>query len=177
MRTTLQDLSKYIPECLLTSTLFCDNFQKLCDYCKSISWDRYLSEIPQLANIGPQNVPRTSPPASPGGPLKNLFDRTADIPIWRPGDVPVQRPGDVLKWRPGDVLTRRSRHVPGRLIRDNPRKFSGRPLEYLESTQTWMSKLFFQNLFDWPNLKAFQHSRCIENSAKLLRWCIFWKIS
>ena len=79
------------------------------------------------------------PPTSPGRPLKILFDRPGDVPIWRPGDV--------LKWRPGDVLIWRSRDVPGRLIRDVPRTFSGRPLEDLESTQTWMSKIFFNFSF------------------------------
>ena len=89
-------------------------------------------------------VPRTSrqrpPPTSPGRPLKILFDHPGDVPIWLRGDV--------LIWR--------SRDVPGRLFRDVPRKFSGHPLEDLQSTQTWMSQnffwLFFQNLFDWPNL-------------------------
>ena len=90
-------------------------------------------------------------PTSPGRPLKILFERPGDVPIWRsgnvpiwrPGDVPIWRPRDVLKWRPGDVLIWRSRDVPGRLIRDVPRTFSGRPLEDLESTQTWMSNFFF----------------------------------
>ena len=88
-------------------------------------------------------VPRTSlgrpPPTSPGRPLKILFDRPGNVPIWHPGDV--------LKWRPGDVLIWRSRDVPGRLIRDVPRTFSGRPLEDLQSTQTWMSKFFFNFSF------------------------------
>ena len=124
--------------------------------------------------------PGTLLPTSSGLPLKILFDRRGDIPIWRPREVSIWRPGDVLKWRPGDVLIWLSRDVRGRLIREVPKTFSGRPLEDLESTQTWMSnffKLFFQNLFDWPNLKAFQHSRCIENLVKLLRWSIFCKIS
>ena len=83
---------------------------------------------------------RGRPPwTSPGRPLKILFDRPGYVPIWRPGDV--------LKWRPGDVLIWRSRDVPGRLIRDVPRTFSGRPLEDLESTQTWMSKFFFNFSF------------------------------
>ena len=112
-----------------------------------------------------------APPTSQGRSLKILFD-PRDVTIWRPGDVPIWRPGDVLIWR--------SRDVPGRLIWDVPRTFKGRPLEDLESTQTWVSKffkLFFQNLFYWLNLKAFQHSRCIENPVKLLRWSIFCKIS
>ena len=67
--------------------------------------------------------PGRPPPTSPGRPLKILFDR----------------PGDVLIWR--------SRDVPGRLIRDVPRTFSGRPLVDLESTQTWISKIFFNFSF------------------------------
>ena len=35
-----------------------------------------------------------------------------------------------------------SRDVPGTLIWDVPRTLSGRPLEDLESTQTWMSNFF-----------------------------------
>ena len=91
-------------------------------------------------------VPRTSwgrpPPASRGRPLKILFDRPGDVSIWRPRDVPIRRPGNVLKWRRGDVLMWRSRDVPRRLIWDVPSTFSGRPLEDLQSTQTWMSKFF-----------------------------------
>ena len=87
------------------------------------------------------------PPTSTGRPPKILFDRPGDFPIWHPRDVAILRPGDVLNWRPVDVLIWRSRDVPGRLIRDIPRTFSGRPLEYLESTQTWMSNFFFNFSF------------------------------
>ena len=80
-------------------------------------------------------VPRTSrerpPPTSPGRPLKILFDRPGDVPIWHPGAF--------LRWRPEDVLIWRSRDVP--------RRSPGRPLEDLESTQTWMSKLFLNFSF------------------------------
>ena len=93
----------------------------------------------------PKNVPSQT---LPGRPLKILFDHPEDVPIWRRRDV--------WKWLPGDVLIWRSRDVPGRFIRDVPRMFSRRPLEDLRSTQTRMSQnlfeLFFQNLFDWPNL-------------------------
>ena len=74
------------------------------------------------------------PPTSPEHPLKILFDRPQDVPIWCPVDIPICLPGDALEWRPGDVLIWRSRDVPGRLIRDVPRTFSGRPLE--DQTQT-----------------------------------------
>ena len=114
-------------------------------------------------------VPRTSrgrpPPTFPGRPLKILFDRHGDVPIWRPGDV--------LKWHPVDVLIWRSRDVPGRLIRDVPRTFS----EHSNLDAQNIFQLFFQNLFDWPNLKVFKHSKCIENPVKLQRWSIFCKIS
>ena len=121
----------------------------------------------QPVNIGPQDIPRTSrgrpPPKSPGRPLKILFDRPGDVSVWRLGHVAIWRPGDVLKWRPWDVLIWRSRDVPGRLIRDVPRTFSGRPLEDLQSSQTWMSKilfkLFFQNLFDWFLVSSISNKR------------------
>ena len=83
-------------------------------------------------------VPRPSwgrhPPTSPWRLLKILFDRPRDVTIWR-------RRG-ALKWRPGDALSWRSRNIPGRFIWDVPRTFSGRPIEDLQSTQTWMSQFF-----------------------------------
>ena len=109
-------------------------YQGLYNY--SLLFTRYLLLVTRYSLPSPQIlVPRTSW----GRPLKILFDSPADVPIWRPRDV--------LKWRPGDVLIWRSRDVPGRLIRDVPRTFSGRPLEDLESTQTWMSKFFFNFSF------------------------------
>ena len=138
---------------------------------KTKVWKRIEKKVTLLLKYQPSQqtlVPKTSwgrpPPTSPGRPLKILFDRPGDVPIWRPGDV--------LKWRPGDVLIWRSRDVPGRLIRDVPRTFSGRPLEDLQSTQTWMSQHFFNFSFrTYPinqiYLKAFQHSRCTENPVKL----------
>ena len=87
---------------------------------------RLMKHLPSrqilVPRTSPSNVPRTSP----------------KDPIW-----PFRgRPGEFLKWRPGVVLIRRSRDIPGRLIRDVPRTFSGRPLEDIESTQTWMSNFF-----------------------------------
>ena len=97
-------------------------------------WIRLIAYLPSRHILVPRKSRGRPPPTSPGRPLKILFDR----------------PGDVLKWCAGDILIWHSRDVP--------RKFSGRPLEDLESTQTCISKIFFLNLFDWPNLKAFQHS-------------------
>ena len=126
-------------------------------------------------------VPKTCwgrpPQTSPGRPLKVLPDRPREVPIWSPRDVPNWRPGDVLRWRPGDVLIWSSRDVPGRLIQDVPRTSPIGSWEYSNLDVEFFFKLFFQNLFDWPNLKVFQHSRCIENPVKLLRWSIFCKIS
>ena len=87
---------------------------------------------------------------SPGHPEdvpKDPIWPSGDMPIWRPGEVLISCPGDVLKWRPGDVLIWRSRDVPGRLIRDVTRTFSGRPLEEIQSTQTWMPKIFLNFSF------------------------------
>ena len=67
----------------------------------------------ELANIGPQDVSKTSPSNVP-----RTFPKD---PIWPSWGRPIWGPGDVLIWR--------SRDVPGRLIRNAPRTFSGRPLE------------------------------------------------
>ena len=126
----------------------------------------------------PKNVPSQT---FPGRPLKILFVHPGDAPIWRRGVV--------WKWRPGDDLIWRSRDVPGRLIRDVPRTFSGRPVEDLRSTQTRMSQnlfeLFFQNLFDWPNLlKSISTLKMYWDTGQtckmvyfLRRWSIFCEIS
>ena len=124
--------------------------------------------------MGTQDVPGRPPPTSPGCPLRILFDRPRDVPLWRPGDV--------LKWRPADVLIWRSRNVPGRLIRDIPRAFSGRPQRILRVLKLGCPNVFVNFSFrtysiDQIYLKAFRHSRCIENPVKLLRWSIFWEIS
>ena len=123
----------------------------------------------QLAIIGPQDVWRTSPPTSRRRSLKILFDRL----------------GDVLIWGPGDVLIWCSRDVPGRSIQDVPRTFSGRSIEdsNLEYSNFDVPAFFFFNFssrtfsINQIYLKSFQHSRCIENPVKLLRWRSFCKIN
>ena len=107
-------------------------------------WNRscfpsFIKPIPSRQILVSRTSRGRPPPTSPGHPLKILFDRPGDVPSWRPGDV--------LKWRPGDVLIWRSRDVPGRLIRDVTRTFSGRNLEDLQSTQTWIPKIFFNFSF------------------------------
>ena len=101
-------------------------------------WGNFWIYLPSWQILVTRTFQGCPTPTSPGRPLKILFDHPGDIPIWRPGDI--------LKWRPGDVLIWRSRDVPGRLICDVPRTFSGRPLE------DHFLKFFFQNLFDRPNL-------------------------
>ena len=113
-------------------------------------------ETTQPANIGPQNVPRSSPSSIPRASPKDPIWPSQGDPNLTSGGRLIWRPGDVLKWHPVDVLIWRWSDVPGRLIREVPRTFSGCPLEDLQNTQTWRSQLFFelffQNLFDWPNL-------------------------
>ena len=98
-------------------------------------------------------------PTSQGRPLKTLLDH----------------PGDVLKWRPGNVLSRRSRESLGGWFGTAP----GRPLEDLQSTQTWMSKFFFLTFLS--GLIRLTKSKTIWTlkvyPVKLLRWSIFCKIS
>ena len=129
------------------------------------------------------SVPRTSrgrsPLTSPGCSLKILFENSEDVPIWRPEEVPIWRPEEVLKLSPGNVLIWHSRDIPGRLIRDVPRKFSGRTFRVLKFGCPKISFNFpFRTyLVDQIYLKAFQYSTCIENPVILLRWSIFCKIS
>ena len=119
----------------------------------------------QPANIGPQDVPRTSPSKVPRTSPKDT--------IWpfrgRP-DLTSRRRPNLTSWGRSNLT------------------FKGRPWEVLRTsprgpcTQTWMSQKFFNFSFrtcliDQIYLKAFQHSRCIENPVKLLRWNIFCKIS
>ena len=127
----------------------------------------------QQANIGPQDVPRTS--------HSNVPRTYPKDPIWPSrGRNDLMSQSDVLKWRPGDILIWRSRDVPGRLIRDVPRTFTGRPLEDLESTQTWMSNFFLTFLSDLIRLtesKSISTLKEYWEPSKLLRWSIFCKIS
>ena len=115
-----------------------------------------INKVPSRQVLIPRTFPGRPPPTSPGRPRKTLFDHPRDVLIWRPEDVPIWHLLYVLNWRPVDVLIWRSRDVPERLIWDVPMTFSGHSLEDLESTQIWMSQkifeVFFQNLFDSPNL-------------------------
>ena len=128
--------------------ILCHTFL-LIKHCKKLLQRRFLFLFFVLWNINLSNqsksFPRMSP--SPGRPLKILFDCPGDVPIWHPGDVSIWRSEDALKWCPGDALIWRSRHIPGRLIRDVPRTFSGRSLEDLQCTQTWMYQQFFLTFF------------------------------
>ena len=103
---------------------------------------------------------------SPGRPK----DVCHSIPMAFPTDLiwPSRRRPDLTCWgRPEMTSTRRPiltfKDVAGRLIRNVPRTFSGRPLWGLQSMSegrcgviSWMSQnfflLFFRNCFDWSNL-------------------------
>ena len=84
----------------------------------------HLLQITQLANIGPQDVPRTSRSNVPRTSPKDSFDRRGDVPILRPEMTSRGRLNLMFKGRPWEVD-------------------SGRPLVNLESTQPSISKFFF----------------------------------
>ena len=116
-------------------------------YCKKSSG----KGSPQQANIGQQDVLKTSLWTSPWDPIWPSRERL-DLTSW-------VRPGMTCREHPNLMLE----DIPGRLIRDVPTSFSGRPLEDLQSTSQGRCcvisilfqiffLLFFRNLFDWPNL-------------------------
>ena len=125
--------------------------------------------ITQLANIGPCDVPRSSPSNVPWTfPKDPIWPSRGRQIRYVPEEVRIWLRGEVLKWHPGDVLIWRSRDVPGRLIREALRTLS----------QQFFFDFFFRTyMIDQIYLKAFQHSRCIENLVELAKWSIFWKIS
>ena len=104
-----------------------------------------------------------------------------DFPIWRPGNVPLtswerhetnsrRRPNLTFKGCPWEVDSGRAQDV----VRTSPR----RPSEYSNLVSHFFKTVSFRTYsIDQIYLKAFQHTRCIEDPVKLLRWGIFWKIS
>ena len=87
-----------------------------------------------VLKTSPSNVPKTS--------LKDPIWPSQVCPDLTPWGHPNLTSSDILKRRPEDVLVWHSSDVPGRLIRDVTRTFSGRPLEDLQITQTWMFQHF-----------------------------------
>ena len=96
-----------------------------------------------------------------------------DVPHQLLLKIQFDHPGHILKWRPRDILIWRSRDVPGRLIWDVPRTFSGRTLEDLQP-RLWddvrwsfgclkisFSLFFVTYSIDQIYLKAIQYSRYI----------------
>ena len=59
----------------------------------------------QPANIGPQDVPKTSLSNIPGCPLRILFVHLGDVPIWRPENVSMWRLKSVPNQPPGGVFS------------------------------------------------------------------------
>ena len=119
------------------------------------------SELTQPANIGLQDVPKTSP--------SNVVRTSPKYPIWASGERP-----NLTSWERPEMTSRgRSnlmfKGLTGRLIRDILSTFSGC---HLQSTHTWMPQHFFNFSFrtysiDQIYLKALQYSGFIENPMKL----------
>ena len=79
-------------------------------------------------------------------------------PRGRPNLTFKGRPWEVDSGRPQDVLTTSSR---------------GNSSLKLGCPKIYQNFFFRTYSIDQIYLKAFQHSRCIENPVRLLRWCIF----
>ena len=94
-------------------------------------WNRIICDIFKIFTNRQILVPRTSrgrlPPTSLGRPLKILFDRPGDVPIWRPEMTSRGRLNLTFKGRPWEVDSRRPQDV----LRT-----------FVQSTQTWISKFF-----------------------------------
>ena len=96
-------------------------------------------------------------------------------PISPPQGRPNLTSWDVLKWRPGDILIWRPKDLPGRLIWDVPQKtFKALKLECPKISFNFSFRTYS---IDQIYLKAFQHSRCIQNLVKRLEWSVFCEIS
>ena len=85
-----------------------------------------LYRVPtQPANIGPQDVLRTSPSNVPGRSLKILFDRPGDVPIWRPNLTSWRRPEMTSRRRLNPTFKERPWQVelgrPQDILRTSPR--------------------------------------------------------
>ena len=123
-----------------------------------IKWEKrfYFERLSQLANIGPQDAPKTSP----------------KDPIWpsrgRPTVTSWGRPNLTFKGHPWEV----DLGLPRDVLRTSPR----RPSEHSNLDVPIFVNFYFRTYsIDQIYLKSFQHSRCIENPVKLLRWSIFRK--
>ena len=119
------------------------------------------------ANIGPQDVSRTSP---------SNFPRTSPKdPIW-----PSRRRPNLTSWGRLETTSRGRPNLtfkgrPQNVLRTSPRRPSG--YSDLDVPKFFFNFCFRTYSIDQIYLKAFQHSRYIENPANLLRWRIFCKIS
>ena len=107
----------------------------------------------QPANIGPLGISRTS--------LSNVLRTSPKDPIW-----PSEGRPNLTSWGRPEMTSR------GRLnltFKGRPWEVgSGRPLEDLESTQTWMSNIFFTYLSELIRLTR-------SKSISTLR--VFWESS
>ena len=112
-------------------------------------FNKKISKITQPTNIGPQDVPKTSP--------SNISRASPKDHIWP------------FRGRPNLIFCGRSeitsRGGPNRTFKGCPWKVNSRPPQDVHRTPTrvpaehsnldvhfFLFKLFFWNLFDWPNL-------------------------
>ena len=114
-----------------------------------------------LANIGPQDVSKTSPSNVP-----RAFPKDPIWPSWR-------RPNLTFKGRPWEIGS----ECPQDVLRTSSRGFKLRVLKLACPSTFFVNFSYKIYSIDQIYLKAFQHSRCTENPVKLLRWRIFCKIS
>ena len=125
----------------------------------------------QLANTCPQGVPRTFPFKVPMTSLKDPISPFQVglnlMPRGSPSLTSRERPNLTFKGRPWEVDLGRSQDVPQRTYR----------VLKLKCPKICLTFSFRTYSIDQIYLKVFQHSRCIENPVKLLRWNIFCKIS
>ena len=143
-------------------------------------WASKEAKLTQPVNIGPQDVQRTPPSnvpkTSPKDPIWPSLGRP-NLTSWgRPKMTSRGRSDLTFNGRLWEVDSGRSQDVLRTSLR-GPSKHSNFDVP---KCLPKYSKIFFQNFMDWPNLsnlKAFQHSRCIENPVKLLRWNIFCETS
>ena len=121
---------------------------------------KFQPQIPSLQLLFPRKSQGCLPPTSPGRPLKILFDHLYLTPWGRPNLSSRGRRNLMFKGRPWEVYLGRPQDV----LSMSPRGTSG--------YSNWDVSIFSFRTYSIGQiyLKAFQHSRCIENPLKRLRW-------
>ena len=128
---------------------------------------KFQPQIPSLQLLFARTSQGRLPPTSTGLPLKILFDRPDLTSRGRPNLSSRGRRNLMFKGRTWEVDSRRPQDVLSMSLKGTS--------EYSNLDISFFS--FRTYSIDQIYLKAFQHSRCIENPKILLRWSIFSKIS